>query len=179
MLFLWFDQPLIEAWLAATASRAIRHGAEMKLVLLQVAREATIRNDMLSLIDISDSITINPPLPGQSITTPPFWLVTIVECSGDEGTRHQAEFRIVDENGEVVWGPVRPEPWDFNPDRRGRRFRFYAVSRIRVAIPRLSDLEIKLFIDGTELGDAPLYLDTPSSGPSLQFGLGGNSPNIH
>ena len=151
----------------------------MKLILLQVAREATIRNDTLTLVDITDAVTVILPPPGQPIMTPPFWLVTIVECSGDEGTRHQAEFRIVDENGEVVWGPVRPEPWDFNPDRRGRRLRFYAVSRIRVAIPRLSDLEIKLFIDGTELGDAPLYLDTPSSGPSLQFGRGGNSPNIH
>ena len=151
----------------------------MKLILLQVAREATIRNDTLTLVDITDAVTVILPPPGQPIMTPPFWLATTVECRIGEGTRHQAEFRIVDENGEVVWGPVRPEPWDFTPDRRGRRFRFYAVSRIRVAIPRLSDLEIKLSIDGTELGDAPLYLDTPSSGPSLQFGRGGNSPNIH
>jgi len=53
------------------------------------------------------------------------------------------------------------------------------VSRIRVAIPRMSDLSIQLFIDGTELGETPVYVNTPSSGPLLQFGLGGNSPNIH
>ena len=152
----------------------------MRLVLFLVAKEATIRNDMLSLIDIVDSVTIIPPPPGQRIVTPHFWLATVVECSIGEGTRHQAEFRIVDdENGEVVCEPILPEPWDFSPDRRGKRFRFSAVSRIRVAIPRMSDLSIQLFIDGTELGETPVYVNTPSSGPLLQFGLGGNSPNIH
>jgi hypothetical protein len=43
----------------------------------------------------------------------------------------------------------------------------------------MSDLSIQLFIDGTELGETPVYVNTPSSGPLLQFGLGGNSPNIH
>ena len=67
----------------------------MRLVLFLVAKEATIRNDMLSLIDIVDSVTIIPPPPGQRIVTPHFWLATVVECSIGEGTRHQAEFRIV------------------------------------------------------------------------------------
>ena len=121
-----------------------------------------------------------PPPPRQRIVTPHFWLATVVECSIGEGTRHQAEFRIVDdENGEAVCEPILPEPWDFSPDRRGKRFRFSAVSRIRVAIPRMSDLSIQLFIDGAELGETPVYVNTPSSGPLLQFGLGGNSPNIH
>jgi len=99
----------------------------MRLVLFLVAKEATIKNDMLSLIDIVDSVTIIPPPPGQRIVTPHFWLATVVECSIGEGT----------------------------------------------------DLSIQLFIDGTELGETPVYVNTPSSGPLLQFGLGGNSPNIH
>lgn len=81
----------------------------MRLVLFQVAKEATIRNDMLSLIDIADSITILPPPPGQRIVTPHFWLATVVECSIGEGTRHQAEFRLVDdENGEFGLGGNSP-----------------------------------------------------------------------
>lgn len=61
----------------------------MRLVLFLVAKEATIRNDMLSLIDIVDSVTIIPPPPGQRIVTPHFWLATVVECSIGEGTRQR------------------------------------------------------------------------------------------
>lgn len=137
---------------------------ELKAILTaEFASQDSMRR--LTIANTYDRITGTAPqgadLPreGVAIKIDSLHVVYMLMASISDGTDHTAEMRIVHEDGAPAIDPlVMPLQFQLNPGGRPMRYQGI-VNLVGLTLRAPGDYSIKLFVDGREIGETPLYLE--------------------
>ena len=138
----------------------------MKLGFLLFAEFAANTDDMKMVIaGTFNNIVVKrakPNIPGtvSVLQLPRVFLAAKVEASISDGLRHQAELRVLNEDGKSVIQPMPLGEWVFIMSGEGRPMHFQAVIGVdKMPLPGTGEYTFELWVSGKRLGDCALYVD--------------------
>lgn len=136
----------------------------MRLTCFLIAEHASVsREGKLTIAGTIDDFQIQR-LPGESaspfpIAMPPAYLVSQVEFNFSEGLTHAGRLRVLDDDGEAIAPEINLPGIQLTMNAYGRPMRHNMIMRINgLRIPRPGDYVFELSIDGTRVGETPLYV---------------------